>query len=138
MLLLCNYKTGESVLFDGQQIQLIPGFKATASGTGYFKAYIDGCGGSFTTIADNAAAQFPENKKIDIAIETSKETLDLCKSVYQINLYTIMMVWVIIEKASIEVFSITGNRVAVLQQPNNITKGKHNNGMLQIFLVVCI
>ena len=117
---------GQSVVFDaGQYVQLKPGFTATASGGGYFKAYIDGCGGALTAIAGNTNT--PEHKKQDIiAIEQpSKDALQVYPNPFT-NKLTISYNNIGNDKVSIEVFSIAGVRVAVLQQPKTTTKGNHS------------
>lgn len=117
---------GQSVLFDaGRYVQLKPGFTATASGTGYFKAYIDGCGGAFITAADKATAPIPENKKTEVAVEPSKDALQVHPNPFT-NKLTISYNNIGNDKVSIEVFSIAGARVAVLQQPKATTKGNHS------------
>ena len=117
---------GKSVLFDaGRYVQLKPGFTATASGTGYFKAYIDGCGGAFIAAVDNTITPIPENKKTEVAIEPSKEALQVYPNPFT-NKLTISYNNMGNNKVSIEIFSIAGVRVAVLQQPKTTTKGNHS------------
>ena len=65
-------------MFDAANyIQLKSGFKVNTSAGGYFRAYIDGCGGSLTTITNNTAVKIPENKRLDIEVESPKEALQV-------------------------------------------------------------
>lgn len=122
----------QSVVFDaGAYVQLDPGFESNISSNGYFKAYIAGCGGTDLRDAttEDARMNVPFTDKstmLNTKDESSIEALQVFPNPFTNKLtinYTITNAY---KKLSIEIFSMAGIRIAVLQRSNKITKGKHS------------